>query len=206
RNRSGHFRELSQRPADHSEKDSLRHRTSWQILPKRNYPRQLHLPYMWVYTSWQIILLGSEIAFALQNRDTYMLEENASRSSPRARILLALALCAETARRAKEKTGGPFAAEEFARQQGISHRFTNDILDELVRQNVLAEVNRRPGEFLLCRCGDTLTVADITKAMLDDGVPLSSLGLKEPSATIQEFSEKLDATLENVFATPLAEA
>jgi membrane protein len=161
---------------------------------------------MWVYTSWQIILLGSEIAFALQNRDTYMLEENASRSSPRARLMLALALCAETARHAKDKAGGPFAAEEFARRQGISHRFTKDILEDLVRQNILAEVYRHPGEFLLCRCGDTLTVSDIAKAVLDDGAPLASIGLKEPSAAIQEFSLKLDATLDNVLATPLAEA
>jgi membrane protein len=160
---------------------------------------------MWVYTSWQIILLGSEIAFALQNRDTYMLEENATRSSPRARIMMALTLCAATARHAKEKAGGPFAAEEFARLHGISHRFAKDILDDLVRLNILAEVYGCPGEFLLCRCGDTLTVADIAKAMLDDGVPLPALGLKEPSAAIQEFSAKFDATLESVFATPLAE-
>lgn len=161
---------------------------------------------MWVYTSWQIILLGSEIAFALQNRDTYMLEKNSLLSSPRARLLMALELCAETARHAKQKAGGPFAAEEFARQQGISNRFTKNILEDLVRQNILAEVSAHPGEFLLCRCGDTLTIADITKAMLDDGVPLSALGLKEPSATINDFSLKLDATLDDVFATPLSQA
>ncbi len=160
---------------------------------------------MWVYASWQIILLGSEISFALQNRDTYMLEKNSALSSPRARLLLALALCAETAQHAKEKAGGPFAAEKFARQQGISNRFTKNILEDLVRQNILAEVHGHPGEFLLCRCGNTLTVADIAKAMLDDGVPLASLGLKEPSAAITDFSLKLDETIENVFATPLSE-
>ncbi|MDD4622556.1 MAG: YihY family inner membrane protein [Lentisphaerae bacterium] len=161
---------------------------------------------MWVYTSWQIILLGSEIAFALQNRDTYRLEESASQASPRARVLLALALCAETARHAKEKAGGPFAAEEFARRHEISHRFTKDILEDLVRQKILAEIQGKPGEYLLCRCGDTLTVADIAKAMLDDGAPLEALGMREPSAPVKEFSLKLDATLDDVFATPLAEA
>lgn len=161
---------------------------------------------MWVYISWQIILLGSEIAFALQNRDTYKLEENASQASPRARILLALALCAETARHAKEKTGGPFAAEEFARRHEISHRFTKDILEDLVRQKILAEIQGKPGEYLLCRCGDTLTIADIAKAMLDDGVPLDALGMREPAAPVKDFSLKLDETLDNFFATPLAEA
>ena len=47
---------------------------------------------MWVYTSWQIVLLGSEIAFAVQNFDTYMLEKNAAGASLRARVLLARAL------------------------------------------------------------------------------------------------------------------
>ena len=79
-------------------------------------------------------------------------------------------------------------------------------MEDLVRQKILAEIQGKPGEYLLCRCGDTLTVADIAKAMLDDGAPLEALGMREPSAPVKEFSLKLDATLDDVFATPLAEA
>lgn len=161
---------------------------------------------LWVHTSWQIILLGAEIAFAVQNRDTYMLEENAAQASPRARLLLALTLCAEAARQARQKDGGPFAAETFARQRGISFRFVRDILEDLVRNNLLAEVAGHPGEYLLCRCGDSLTVAEITKVLLDDGEPPESLGLGNLDGTLQAFSSRLNDTLDSAFAAPVATA
>lgn len=159
---------------------------------------------LWVHTSWQIILLGAEIAFAVQNRDTYMLEENAAQASARARLLLALTLCAAAARQARQKDGGPFAAEAFARQHGISYRFVRDILEDLVRNNLLAEVAGHTGEYLLCRCGESLTVAEITKVMLDDGEPPESLGLGNLDDTLQAFSLRLNDTLDAAFATPVS--
>jgi membrane protein len=154
---------------------------------------------LWMYTSWQIILLGAEITFAVQNRDTYVLEQNAAGASLRARLLLALTLCAETARRACEKGGGPFAAEAFARRHGIPNRFVKDILDDLVRNHVLAEVANRPGEYLLYRCGRALTVADVTKVMLDDGKPLESLGLNNLRDSLLAFNRQLDETVDRAF-------
>ena len=162
---------------------------------------------MWVYTSWQIVLLGSEISFAVQNRDTYVLEQNAFGASVRARLLLALTLCAETARRAREPAdGGPFAAETFAKQHGIPHRFVINILDDLVRNQILAQVAERPGEYLLYRCGEHITVADITKVMLDDGEPIEALGLNNLNASVLSFSQKLDETIDASLAIPVAQA
>jgi membrane protein len=160
---------------------------------------------MWVYTSWQIVLLGSEISFAVQNRDTYVLEQNAAAASIRARLLLALTLCAETARLARVKDGGPFAAEAFAKQRGIPHRFVLEILDELVRNRILAEVADRPGEYLLFRCGESITVADITKVLLDDGEPIEALGLDNLNASVLAFSKKLDENIDAALSTPVAQ-
>lgn len=160
---------------------------------------------LWVYTSWQIILLGCEIAFAVQNRDTYVLEQYAAEASIRARLLLALTLCAETARLAREPDGGPFAAEAFAKQRGIPSRFAKDIIDDLARNRILAEVADRPGEYLLYRCGESLTVADITKVLLDDGEPLEALGLDNLNASILDFSRKLDENIDAALSTPVAQ-
>jgi membrane protein len=160
---------------------------------------------MWVYTSWQIVLLGAEIAFAVQNRDTYMLEQIASEASLRARLLLALALCAETARQARDKDGGPFAAEAFAQRHGIPSRFVKDILEDLVRNRILAEVAERPGEYLLCRCGSCITVAEIMKGLLDDGESSGALGLDRLDPSVMAFSQRLDTLIDAELATPVAQ-
>jgi len=161
---------------------------------------------MWVYTSWQIVLLGAEIAFAVQNRDTYMLEQIASEASLRARLLLALALCAETARQARDKEdGGPFAAEAFAQRHGIPSRFVKDILEDLMRNRILAEVSERPGEYLLCRCGSCITVAEIMKGLLDDGESSEALGLDRLDPSVMAFSQRLDALIDAEFGTPVAQ-
>lgn len=158
---------------------------------------------LWVYTSWQIILLGAEITFAAQNRDTYVLEQNAAGASLRTRLLLALLLCAETSRHAREKNGGPFDAESFARHRGISSRLVKDILNDLARNKILAGVADHPGEYLLYRCGSALTVADVTKVMLDDGKPPEELGLTDLNDSLLAFSGKLDEDIARSFPAPV---
>ena len=160
---------------------------------------------LWVYTSWQIILLGAEITFAVQNRDTYVLEQNAANASARARLLMALTLCAEAARQAREKGGGPFAAEAFARQHGIPVRFAKDILNDLKRNGILAEVAGHPGDYLLARCGGSLTVAEITRVILKDGEPPEALGLGNLSGSLPAFCGTLDDTLGKAFPAPVAD-
>lgn len=160
---------------------------------------------MWVYTSWQILLLGAEIAFAVQNRDTSVPDQNAANASVRSRLLLALLLCGEAARRAREEEGGPFAAQAFAKQRGVPNRFVKDVLKELVCHQVLAEVAGRPGEYLLCRCGSALTAADVAKVFLNDGEPPEALGLTAFGGPLTAFDRWLDTSLGTELAQPVAE-
>jgi len=158
---------------------------------------------LWVNTSWQIILLGSEISFAVQNRDTYMLELFADQASMRARLLMAVTLCVESVRASKQENGGAFDAELYAHENGVPHRFVTQILDELVTHNILAEVADHPGKYLLCRCSSSLSVADIVNAMMSKGESIETLGLEELSSQVASLREKWREAEQNVLSIPL---
>ncbi len=160
---------------------------------------------MWVNTSWQIILLGSEISFAIQNRDTYMLELFADQASMRARLLMAITLCAESVCASQRAGGGAFDAERYARENGVPHRFVTQILDELVAHNILAEVADQPGRYLLCRCSSTLLVSDIVDAMMSRGESITTLGVEELKGSIAELEERWRGAEQTVLAIPLAQ-
>ena len=159
---------------------------------------------LWVQMSWQIVLLGAEIAFAAQNRDTYTLEQYATGASLRARLMLALALCAEAARQAKEQTGGPFAAEAFAQERGIPHRLVREVLEDLTRNRIFARVADEPGQYLLYKCGDSMTVAEVVRVMLDNGETPSTLALDNLGLAAQELDKTLDDIIGKHLAMPVA--
>jgi membrane protein len=160
---------------------------------------------MWVNTSWQIILLGSEISFAVQNRDTYMLELFADQASMRARLLMAVTLCVESVAASQRVGGGAFDAERYAHDKGVPHRFVSQVLDELAAHNILAEVADQPGKYLLCRCSSTLSVKDIVDAMMNKGESIETLGLEELSASVVAMNEKWSGAEQEVLAIPLAQ-
>ncbi|MFO7937339.1 MAG: YihY/virulence factor BrkB family protein [Kiritimatiellia bacterium] len=145
---------------------------------------------IWVYISWQIILLGAEISFAVQNRDTYVLEQFADEASMRARLLMAVSLCVESVRAIRGSAGGAFDAERYAHENGVPHRFVTHILDELVSHGFLAEVTEESGKYLLCKCSSSLTAADIVDAMMDKGEAIRELGIEELSPSVKELSSR----------------
>ncbi|MDD2598402.1 MAG: YihY/virulence factor BrkB family protein [Kiritimatiellae bacterium] len=160
---------------------------------------------LWVNTSWQIILLGSEISFALQNRDTYMLELFADEASMRARLLMAITLCAESVRASQQKGGGAFDAERYAHDNGVPHRFVTQILGELVEHHIIAEVADQPGKFLLCRCSSKLSAGEVVDAMMNHGESIQTLGLGELSCSVAALEERWQAAEQPVLEIPLAQ-
>jgi len=159
---------------------------------------------LWVQMSWQIVLLGAEIAFAAQNRDTYVLEQYATGANMRARLMLALALCAEAARQAKAQAGGPFAAEAFARERGIPHRLVREVLEDLTRNRIFARVADEPAQYLLYRCADSMTAADIVNVLLNNGESPATLGLDNLGLEAQQFDKTLNDLIGKHLARPVA--
>jgi membrane protein len=158
---------------------------------------------LWMYTSWQIVLIGAEIAFAAQNRDTYILEQYASKASPRTRVILACAICAEAEKSAGEQDGQPFEAEDFARQHGIPYGLVRDVLERLERNNILAKVVGEENRYLLCHYGDGLTADEIITIFLDDGEAPDVLGVNRLTGEGQAVDKTLRSLLVKHFGVSL---
>ncbi len=159
---------------------------------------------VWVYTSWQIILLGAEFAFALQNGDTCRMETSAGRASPYTRVLLAVAFCAEAARSVRER-GEAFAAEAYALERRVSARLAADVLGDLVREGVLLRVEGGERAYLPCRDLSQMSVADVARIVLHDGVPPQALGLNGLDPDVLAIGVSLESGLDRALAQPVSE-
>ncbi len=138
----------------------------------------------WVNVSWQIIFLGAESAFAIQNCSTYRMEQGAHRASVRARLILALSVVTDAAR-AMMTDGRPFSANAYAQERRIPVRFLLSTMDELIHAGLMAEVVAAPGSYVLLRTPDTIPVNDVFNCMMQAGVNPGGLGLgRVPVAVI----------------------
>jgi membrane protein len=159
----------------------------------------------WAYTSWGIVLLGAEITATLQTGPTCPTERHGRPASPRSRLLLALALCAEAARSMRE-TGAPFDAEDFIAAHHLPVRFTRTLLADLVTAGFLAEVAGRPGVYLLCRAPDKITVADVARHVFTNGLSPLEMGMDRLDGTDwKSFGLELDKELARAYDRPLPE-
>ena len=148
----------------------------------------------WVYTSWQIILFGAEITFAVQNGGTYRMEQGARRANIEARMQLALTILAE-AGRATLGEAPPFAIAAFARERRISVRFLNDVVEDLVTAGLMAEIAHHEGHFALLRAPTALGIHDVLKAVSALGVKPSALGLVRLDPGVEEALRKIASGL-----------
>ncbi len=145
----------------------------------------------WVYVSWQIILFGAEVAFAVQNCSTYRMEQGSERASFMARIILALSLVLEATRQMTRTDGGFLEMEKFAGKKSVPVRLLNEVLHELVELRLLAEVYEEGGSFVLVKSPDKLKIYDVVNKIVRFGVPPEKLGLGNPEPEIEKIINKL---------------
>ncbi len=146
----------------------------------------------WVFVSWEIILLGAESAFAVQNFGTYRKEQRARNASFNSRLVLALCVVTEAAERML-KGKGSLDVSDFAVSNGIPVRFLNDVVSELVRQNYLAELASDRGSFALLQAPSEIKVQDVADAFVYYGEEPAKLGIPESNdkfAVFHKLAEK----------------
>ncbi len=148
----------------------------------------------WVNVSWQIVFLGAESAFAIQNCSTYRYERNVPNASLRVRLTLALAIVADITR-TMSTDGRPFDMHGFARARRIPVRLLLATMDDLVRGGLVALVADAPGHYVLLLPPDTLRVGDVFDRLTQSGVDSSALGVSQlPDAARRAVEDVMTGT------------
>lgn len=142
----------------------------------------------WVYVSWCIVLFGAEVAFAVQNCNTYIMEQSAHKANIQARMTLALAVVVEAARAMMGKRPH-FTASDYARSNGVPVRFLNDIVEELVNAGYLGQLSTKSGAFALLKSPVALPVKEVVGVVMSSGVKPVDLGLTGLDPRIEEAVE-----------------
>lgn len=148
----------------------------------------------WLYMSWVIILLGAELAFALQNAATYRVESAADNANAKSKVALALSI---VIRAAEAMTGGgtPFEAGTFAHEQRVPIRLLNGMVRLLVRSGILIETAGKENCFVLLKSPDAIFVKDVVDTVIQDGAKPEALGLTNLPAPVTGVLAKMESGL-----------
>lgn len=117
-----------------------------------------------LYLGWLILLFGAQVAYAFQNRQTYLQERLAEGINQRGREFAAIRLMtnlAECFLRGERPPG----TNRLASECGVPTRLASELLNTLCRARLLVEViDREPG-YLPARPLDRITLHDLLAAL-----------------------------------------
>lgn len=94
---------------------------------------------VWLEVSWLVMLFGAEVSFAMDHEETYEFERDALHASPRFKKLLALRIVEKIVKNFRDG-GSPVEAQSIADATEAPIRLVRELLYELVRAGVLAQV------------------------------------------------------------------
>lgn len=150
---------------------------------------------LWLSVCWMIVLLGSEIAFALQHHVTYHLERSAGQASMQAKVSLAVAAVLEAAR---ALSGGRSVlnVSDYAHQHRVPVRLLNDLIGLLQRGGLMAELADQPGAYVLLRGPDHIKVNEVVNLLLRDGSGPERLGLDKLPSSVRDVVNVLNGGID----------
>ena len=155
----------------------------------------------WLHLNWTILLFGAELAFAIQNRDTYAEEQASVRASMVAKLWVAYSVMQEAVR--------VFQGEEaavqlvsYARSNNIPIRLMNEVVQVLSRASLLGSVaSEGQDAYALLQAPEHVTAKKVYDLMINDGSSPQELGLVEDLAAdemLNTVTVSLDETLDPI--------
>ncbi len=151
----------------------------------------------WVYVSWQILLFGGEVSYAVQNVDSYRMELGWRGANQKGKILLAVALMREAARNIAQGDG-LLNLQTFTKKYKISARLVREVSHDLVKCGVIVETAADSNSYAVCRNLDSMSVGHLIGLLLEVGVMpqlLGVSGLKTSKLVAKDLEEALKTRL-----------
>ena len=155
----------------------------------------------WLHLNWTILLFGAELAFAIQNRDTYAEEQASVRASVISKLWVAFSVMQEAVRVFKSSEGS-VDASAYARKNNIPIRLMNEMVQVLSRARFLGEVvSEGQDHVVLLQSPEHVTAKNIYDLMIADGSSPEDLGLVKDLVTdelLATIDINLDETLDPI--------
>ncbi|HSJ99408.1 MAG TPA: YhjD/YihY/BrkB family envelope integrity protein, partial [Myxococcota bacterium] len=120
---------------------------------------------VWIFFSWAIVLLGAELAFALQNRASFRQAREGEEPEPAEREAIGLVLATRMARAFRDGEAG-CNAEHLASELDVPVRTVRSLLGRLETAGVVApRGDDKLDGYQLGRAAESITVAEVLTAL-----------------------------------------
>lgn len=141
-----------------------------------------------LYFTWLILLFGAQVAYAFQNRATYVEEKQIENINQRGREFVALRLLTHVGQRFLR--GLPPATDlDLAHELAVPTRLIRQIMQTLSSARLVVETARPETGYLPARPMETITCHDVLQAMrASHGQELSTRDEPTRSEVLGEFS------------------
>lgn len=153
---------------------------------------------IWIYASWLMVLLGAEIAFAVQNLRVLEAEDRRTRGDEPINGLLAAQLLSVVAA-AHEQSGTGVAKTQLVTDFGLTADVVERIVERLKRRGLIAEVQGDINGYIPGRAASTITLDDVLAAFRSSDIELAdgttSPALRALVADLEETRKKRTAGL-----------